>query len=306
MLGRGNPRDNQRDNPRFSRHPSPRDAKSVGRLEYAAATSIGKLRSNNEDAYLLDEPLFAVADGMGGHAAGEIAANLAITTLKESPDDPTQPDILRQMVMAANVEVLEAPVKGYGRAGMGTTLTAAAIQNDRLLIAQVGDSRAYLLHDGQLRRLTRDHSMVQELLNAGEISEDEVREHPQRGIITRVLGYEYETQPDIYELRLEAGDRLLLCSDGLHGMIDDSEIAAMLLTCHPAQQCADTLVQAANAAGGLDNTTVVVIDIHALAAPANPGRRGCAWASSASCWPSPCWSADRWPASGGMPRTLPT
>jgi len=235
------------------------------RVEVGTATSVGKTRSNNEDAYLSANPLFAVADGMGGHEAGEIASKLAIDTLRSSTRDLTDPANLCDLVMQANNDVLEAPQKGIGRVGMGTTLTAAVLDNNRLLIAQVGDSRAYLLHDDRLRRLTRDHSYVQELVNSGEISEDETRDHPRRSVITRVLGFEPNTQPDIYEVYLEEGDRMLLCSDGLHGMIDDLAIASIMREERTPALCANALVRAANKAGGLDNTTVVVVEIQSLA-----------------------------------------
>jgi protein phosphatase len=214
--------------------------------------------------------LFAVADGMGGHEAGEIASKLAITTLRNSHADLSDAANLRKLVMQANLEVLDAPRQGIGRVGMGTTLTAAVVDNDRLLVAQVGDSRAYLMHEGSLSRVTRDHSYVQELLGSGEITEAEVREHPRRGVITRVLGFEPDTRPDIFELTLEVGDRILLCSDGLHGMVEDSEIARLMLEHRTAQLCADALVRAADKAGGQDNTTVVVVEVCSIA----PARRG--------------------------------
>lgn len=239
--------------------------KPTSTLAWGSATTIGRMRTNNEDAYLVANPLFAVADGMGGHEAGEIASKLAINTLKNCNDDLSEVSNLRKLVMRANVDVLEAPRQGIGRVGMGTTLTAAVIDNDRLLVAQVGDSRAYLMHNDHLRQVTRDHSYVQELLSSGEITEEQTRDHPRRGVITRVLGFEYETQPDLYELRLEAGDRLLLCSDGLHGMLQDKQIATILSEKKQPQQCADALVQAANRAGGQDNTTVVVVDVQTVA-----------------------------------------
>ena len=245
-----------------------RVAKPQSRLEVGADTSIGHLRTNNEDAYLLDSPLFAVADGMGGHAAGEIAARLAVDTLKAANStriDLSDSEKLRDSVIQANREVSDAPGKGIGRTGMGTTLTAAVIDNDRLLIAHVGDSRAYLLHDDQLRRLTRDHSYVQELIDSGRISEEDARSHPRRGVITRVLGFEDQTQPDLYEVHLTMGDRIMLCSDGLHGMLEDSAIERIMVEESSAAQCAKALVRAANKAGGIDNTTVVIIDVTSIA-----------------------------------------
>jgi protein phosphatase len=239
----------------------------AAKLEVGMATTVGRMRSNNEDAFLAAEPLFAVADGMGGHEAGEIASGLAIETLKSAKSPLSRPENLRELFGAANIAVMEAPKKGIGRVGMGTTLTAAVIDNDRLLIASVGDSRAYLLHDGSINRLTRDHSYVQELVSSGKLTESEMRWHPRRGVITRVLGFESQAQPDIYERLLAPGDRLLLCTDGLHGMLEDSAIESILLEQNPAQQCANSLVRAADSAGGSDNTTVVVIDIVSVAPP---------------------------------------
>ncbi|MCL2339943.1 MAG: protein phosphatase 2C domain-containing protein, partial [Actinomycetia bacterium] len=203
--------------------------------------------------------------GMGGHEAGEVASKLAVEVLKQADSPLTDTRVLKKLVMAANVRILEAPRQGIGRSGMGTTLTAAVLDNERLLIAQVGDSRAYLLHRGLLRRLTSDHSYVQELVDSGELTESETRHHPSRSVITRVLGNEYDTEPDLYELRLEVGDRLLLCSDGLNSMLEDAEIQRQLIMDRPPEQCADALVLAANQAGGLDNITVVVIDVLELA-----------------------------------------
>lgn len=245
---------------------SDREQSGDGHLQVGTATSLGRVRVNNEDAWLAGESVFAVADGMGGHEAGEIAAHLAIDTLKHSHLDLTVPENLESVVRQANEVVLNSPRQGIGRVGMGTTLTAAVIDYDRLVIAQVGDSRAYLLHNDSLRRLTRDHSLVQELVYIGEITEEETHTHPRRGVITRVLGFDTEVQPDLYEVRLAPGDRLLLCSDGLHGMLDDAQIEAIVKRPMTAQQCADNLVRAANAAGGQDNITVVVIDVTELTA----------------------------------------
>ncbi|MCL2632027.1 MAG: Stp1/IreP family PP2C-type Ser/Thr phosphatase [Coriobacteriia bacterium] len=242
-----------------------KSAKAFSRLDVAATTSIGRVRTNNEDAHLVAESLFAVADGMGGHEAGEIASNLAIETLKTAHIDLSKPENLSALVAQANMRVMDAPEKGIGRVGMGTTLTAAVIDNDLLLIAQVGDSRAYLLREKQLHRLTRDHSYVQELVASGKITEEEARQHPRRGVITRVLGFETQTEPDLYREYLQQGDRLLLCTDGLHGLLADPRIEQIMVEERTAQQCAAALVRAANKAGGLDNTTVVVIDVMTIA-----------------------------------------
>ncbi|MCL2883030.1 MAG: Stp1/IreP family PP2C-type Ser/Thr phosphatase [Coriobacteriia bacterium] len=242
-------------------------------LTWAGSSSIGQHRVNNEDAYLLDFPLFVVADGMGGHEAGEIASQLAVVAMQKGDADVRDPQKLRDLVRAVNNEILDAPLQGIGRVGMGTTLSAAVFDGDRLLLAQVGDSRAYLYSHGLLRRLTRDHSLVEELVERGEITAEEAREHPDRSVITRVLGNERDTEPDIYELRIEPGDRLLLCSDGLHGMITDSQIAEVLRLQSKPSRCANALIGAANKAGGFDNITVVCVDIKVAEAPVKPIKK---------------------------------
>jgi protein phosphatase len=221
------------------------------------------VRENNEDNLLVAAPLYAVADGMGGHAAGEVASEIAIQVLANAQLTEANPDDLREAVIEANHMVLEGPHRGLGRPGMGTTLTAVLIEENRLIVAQVGDSRAYLLHAGHLRQVTRDHSLMAELIARGEITPDEVRTHPQRSVITRVLGSEPGTLPDLYELDVVTGDRLLLCTDGLTGMIDDREVARLLSSTKEPQKAADALVAAARQAGGYDNITVIVLDIDA-------------------------------------------
>jgi protein phosphatase len=219
------------------------------------------VRENNEDNLLIAAPLYAVADGMGGHAAGEVASEIAIQTLLDAQIKDVDPVALRDALVAANHAIIEAADQGVGRMGMGTTMTAAVIRENRLLIAQVGDSRAYLMHAGRLRQVTRDHSLMAELIALGEVTPTEARTHPQRSVITRVLGSELHTLPDLYEIDIVNGDRLLLCSDGLTGMVDDEEIES-LLAAHPdPQSAADALVEAARAAGGYDNVTVVLVEI---------------------------------------------
>jgi protein phosphatase len=225
------------------------------------------VRENNEDNLLVAAPLYAVADGMGGHDAGEVASEIAIQTLAHAQLTTANPDELADAVVAANRAVIEGAHSGLGRPGMGTTITVAVIEANRLLIAQVGDSRAYLLHASHLRQITRDHSLMAELIALGDITPAEARTHPQRSVITRVLGSELNTQPDLYELDIVSGDRLLLCSDGLTGMIEDDRIEKLLKTYTDPQQAADALVEAARQAGGYDNVTVVVVDIEGTEAP---------------------------------------
>lgn len=227
---------------------------------FAARSDVGSVREHNEDSYLVKTPLFVVADGMGGHEAGEVASRIAVTTMEAHAPKSTSPEALANAVLKANEAVLRGAKDGTGKPGMGTTLTAAFVFEGEATIAQVGDSRAYLLHDGKLQRITRDHSLVADLIEQGRLTEAEARFHPQRSVITRALGSDPNMQPDLYTLHVEEGDRLVLCSDGLCSMIADDEIEAILLdNPAPAQAC-DALVEEAIIAGGLDNVTVIVID----------------------------------------------
>lgn len=230
-------------------------------ISFGSRTDVGHVRDHNEDSLTVVPPLFAVADGMGGHEAGEVASELTIKTLEQLA--PAHPDAqaLERAVETANLNVLQAPSQGIGREGMGTTLTAAMIEGERLLIAQVGDSRAYLLHQGELQQLTRDHSLMMDLIEAGQITPEEARVHPNRSVITRAIGSDPHMKPDIYELNISAGDRLLLCSDGLSTMLEDDEIQTIMRHTPSPQQCASDLVDVALQAGGYDNVTVVVVDI---------------------------------------------
>lgn len=228
---------------------------------FGSRTEVGHVREHNEDSLEVTPPLFAVADGMGGHEAGEVASEIAINTLAELAPASPDGDALARAVVAANLEVIKAPGKGIGREGMGTTLTAAVLEGERLVIAQVGDSRAYLLHQGRLQQLTRDHSLMADMIEAGQLTEAEARVHPNRSVITRAIGSDPHMQPDIYELNVETGDRILLCSDGITTMIEDPEIARIMGSSETAQECADNLVAAALDAGGYDNATAVIMDV---------------------------------------------
>ncbi len=227
---------------------------------YAARTDVGCVREHNEDSFIAATPLFVVADGMGGHEAGEVASEIAIRTMLDKAPNGPDGDALANAVKCANTAIIAGAANGTGRPGMGTTMTAAQIFDDQLLIAQVGDSRAYLLHEGTLQRVTRDHSLVADLIEQGRITEEEARVHPQRSVITRALGSDINVEPDIYILRVSSGDRLLLCSDGLSSMVTDSTIAACLRANDDPQSCCDALIREALAAGGLDNVTCVVVD----------------------------------------------
>lgn len=233
---------------------------------YGSRTEIGNVREHNEDSLTVLPPLFAVADGMGGHEAGEVASEITINTLNDLAPQSADAEALARAVVAANLNVIKAPSQGVGREGMGTTLTAAILEKERLVIAQVGDSRAYLLHNGSLQHLTRDHSLMADMIEAGQLTEAEARVHPNRSVITRAIGSDPHMQPDLYELNVETGDRLLLCSDGICGMIEDHEIASIMRQAPSAQSCADQLVEAALAAGGFDNATAVVVDVEGFKA----------------------------------------
>jgi PPM family protein phosphatase len=235
-------------------------------LRWGAATDVGRLRSINEDSVLTASPLFAVADGMGGHAGGEIASDIALTTLEErfGPEPPTT-EALVQAVRAANTAIYDRALAQANLHGMGTTLTGVALVDrdgqERLAVVNVGDSRTYVVQDGVLQQITRDHTYVEDLVAAGEITADEARFHPQRHIVTRALGIDPDVQIDAWEAPPGAGDRYLICSDGLFNEVDDGQISAILTGTADPQDAADALVELANEAGGRDNITVIVLDI---------------------------------------------
>lgn len=228
---------------------------------YSSRTEVGYVREHNEDNLLVAPPLFVVCDGMGGHEAGEVASEIAINTISRLAPEKLDADALGHAVEEANLAIIDAADKGIGRQGMGTTCTAAILEGDRLAIAQVGDSRAYLLHNGSLQQLTRDHSVVADLIESGEITPAEARTHQWRSFITRALGLEPYTKPDLYEIDVNQGDRLMLCSDGLYSMVPDKEIETILTQSATPQDATDMLTEAALAGGGSDNITVIVADV---------------------------------------------
>lgn len=245
---------------------------------FAGDTHVGLVRSGNEDAYLLAPPLFAVADGLGGHQAGEIASSLAIDTLLDAAPRAVEAKALGRAVRRANAAVIDAAESGRGRAGMGTTLTAVMVEGTRLAVAHVGDSRAYLLHYGQLEQLTQDHSMVADLVRQGRLTLEESRVHPNRSVITRALGSDPNLLVDTFEVDAAPGDRLLLATDGLTSMVDDAEIERVLAAEGSPDGAVDTLIDRALAAGGHDNITVVVADLGTPhAAQARHPRTSRAW-----------------------------
>ncbi|MHB1450678.1 MAG: Stp1/IreP family PP2C-type Ser/Thr phosphatase [Coriobacteriia bacterium] len=247
---------------------------------YAGDSNVGRMRSDNEDAFLLAPPLFAVADGLGGHQAGEIASALAIDTLLEAAPRAADLKALGRAVRQANTAVIDAAATGRGKPGMGTTLTAVMLDGTRLAVAHVGDSRAYLLHLGKLEQLTDDHSLVADLVRQGRITSEESRTHPNRSVITRALGSDMDMMADTFEAQAAPGDRLLLATDGLTSMVPDDEIAHVLATSPTPDAAVDELIDRALDAGGQDNVTVVVVDIerHGGRAPKGRGAARSLWA----------------------------
>jgi protein phosphatase len=223
-----------------------------------ACTDVGRLRQSNEDALLLSEPVFAVADGMGGARAGEVASAMAVAAL-HGFDGGEQ--ALAEAIEGVNREIHHAARTDAALHGMGTTLTAAMVDGSELVLAHVGDSRAYLLRAGHLRQLTDDHSLVGELIRRGALTPEEALRHPQRSVITRALGAEDHVDVDVLRYPLEDGDLLLLCSDGLPGMVADEELTRILRAGGDLDGLARACVEAANRAGGEDNITVVLVRI---------------------------------------------
>ncbi len=244
-----------------AREDSYTDTGSTARLAWGARTDVGLVREHNEDSYLVRAPVFAVCDGMGGHAAGEVASSIAVNTIADNAPQHADDILLGAAVEAANAAIINGALNGEGKQGMGCTATSALIEDDRMAIAHVGDSRIYLLHSGTLVRLTHDHSYVEELVEAGEITADEARVHPSRSVITRALGSDPDMYADHFTIGVSTGDRIILCSDGLSSMVEDSEIEAVAVSSATPQAAADNLVSAALTEGGHDNITVIVVDI---------------------------------------------
>jgi len=226
--------------------------------EAASKTDTGRQRNANEDSYFAREPVFAVADGMGGAQAGEVASRIAAGAF-ESGIDPEEAGEgrLAEIVREANKEIHDLAQRDSSRAGMGTTLTAALVQGNEVSFAHVGDSRAYVFRAGDMRRLTKDHSLVEELRSQGRLTDAEAEEHPQRSIITRALGPEPKVNVDTMTYTGKPGDVFLLCSDGLTTMVSDEEIAEILTDAKSLRAAVSRLVDAANRNGGRDNITAV-------------------------------------------------
>jgi PPM family protein phosphatase len=231
--------------------------------QFVSKTDPGRRRRNNEDVFVCEPPLFAIADGMGGAQAGEVASGLAAEALREGEDGPgTSEERVNTLIQSANKRVYEKAQEDLALAGMGTTLTLALVGEGSVTFGHVGDSRAYRLRDGRLEQITEDHSLVAELTRAGKLSEEEAESHPQRSVITRALGTDPDVDGDVFVVETEEGDIFLLCSDGLSDMVGDQLIEETLQK-HRAnlKKAAQELVKAANKGGGEDNITVLLFEV---------------------------------------------
>jgi PPM family protein phosphatase len=227
-----------------------------------AMTDTGRRRRRNEDVYVADPPIFAIADGMGGAKAGEIAAALAADALRETGDGGSGEDAVVTLIQEANRRVYQRANEDAAASGMGTTMTVALLENGRVRIGHVGDSRAYLIRDGELSQLTDDHSLVGELVRSGKLTPEDAESHPQRSVITRALGTDPDVDVDTVTIETRSGDLFLLCSDGLYSMVGDDRILELVeRNRRDLDRAAKALIAAANKGGGEDNITIVAFEI---------------------------------------------
>jgi len=241
-------------------------------LTCAGRTDVGIIRSGNEDNYLMapERGIFVVADGMGGHAAGEVASEMAVKSVARelgSLRGMSEEEIgerMRLAIRAANGAIFGRTLTEHDKRGMGTTVTALALYAARFLIGQVGDSRAYLFREGKLMQLTKDHSYVQEQVDAGYLTPEQARSHPYSNVITRCVGANSDVMPDIYVGAVKPRDVFLLASDGLTGMLEDRQLAEVIATNRMPQEQVDDLIREANRFGGLDNITAIVVRIDSV------------------------------------------
>ena len=242
----------------------------IGRV--AAVTDPGRTRRHNEDSYVVEPPLFAIADGMGGAQAGEVASRLATAALREGAADGGGEQRISNLIQEANRRVYDRSSSDPDTTGMGTTITVALVEDDRVAFGHVGDSRAYLIRDARMEQLTEDHSLVNELLKTGKLSPEEAETHPQRSVITRALGTDPDVDVDTFSVPAESGDLFLLCSDGLTDMVSEESILD-LVERHRGdiEGALRALVKEANRGGGQDNITVVAFEIADGVAPVHDG-----------------------------------
>jgi len=241
----------------------------------AGRTDVGIIRSGNEDSFLMvpERGIFVVADGMGGHAAGEVASDMAVRAVARELgslrglSDNEVAERMRQAIQTANGAIFQRTLTEHDKRGMGTTVTSLVLFSGRFLIGQVGDSRGYLLRDGTLTQLTKDHSYVQEQVDAGYLTPEQARTHPYSNVITRCVGANSDVVPDIYVGTARESDLFLLASDGLTGMLEDPELQQILQSGEMPQHQVDALIDEANRHGGLDNITAVIVRVDSLAPP---------------------------------------
>jgi PPM family protein phosphatase len=243
------------------------------RLLHAARTDVGMIRSGNEDNYAVHVPpngdrgLFIVADGMGGHAAGEVASLMAVETLErelaglKDLDDKSSGERVMDALRMANRTIHDRTITEVDKQGMGTTASVLIVSGMRYMIGQVGDSRVYLLRDGALQQLTKDHSYVQEQVDAGFLTPEQARYHPYSNVITRCVGASPDVQPDVYAGEIRIGDLFLVASDGLTGMVDDRRLQMLLMSRSVPERKVHSLIAEANGRGGLDNITAIVVQV---------------------------------------------
>jgi protein phosphatase len=270
--------------------------------EHFERTDTGRQRRGNEDAFYARAPLFAVADGMGGAQAGEVASHLAVEVLEQGLPDGggSVEERLRARVREANARIMQSAQADDARAGMGTTLTVAYVGEDDLTVAHVGDSRLYRLRDGAFERLTDDHSLVEELVRQGKLTPEEADEHPQRSIITRALGAEEGVEADSHTWAGRDGDVYLICSDGLTSMIPEAHVAQVLAEAPSLASAGRMLIDAANDAGGRDNITVVLFRLEEVGAGGSAPQETAEHRMAAS--PEPDGSAATAPVARLQPR----
>jgi protein phosphatase len=241
----------------------------------AGRSDVGVIRAGNEDNYIVvpERGIFVVADGMGGHAAGEVASEMAVHYMTRelgslaSLGDEQVAERMRAAIRAANGAIFQRTLTEIDKRGMGTTVTALALYGARFLVGQVGDSRAYLLRDGALTQITKDHSYVQEQVDAGYLTPEQARSHPYSNVITRCVGANSDVVPDVYAGAVRLRDLFLLASDGLTGMLEDPELAKVLMSEKTLAEKVDDLIDEANRHGGLDNITAIVVRIDSVDTP---------------------------------------
>jgi PPM family protein phosphatase len=251
----------------------------------AARTDVGLIRSGNEDNYLIvpEKGMFMVADGMGGHAAGEVASEMAVRIIAQdlgsfrglSPDEAATR--MTQAIRDANAAIYERTLSEHDKRGMGTTSTVLVLHSNRYLLGQVGDSRGYLMRDGVFHQVTKDHSYVQEQVDAGYLTPEQARTHPYSNVITRCVGASGDVTPDLFSGVVRAGDVFLLASDGLTGMLEDEVLASIIKSDGTPEKWVDRLVGEANRRGGLDNITVIIVRVDSVEDPtADPSQSAAA------------------------------